>query len=84
MLSACCAVAGALDDLAPEPLDLVAAMSRKLSSSASPDSSCSLSIRSVFGRASGLPCSSKLRNSARRPFSSVVDPSSFSRRKPEM
>ena len=33
-----------------------AAMSRKLSSSASPASSCSLSMSSVFGRGSGLPC----------------------------
>ncbi len=37
----------------------------------------------MFGRGKGLPCSSKLRKSARRPFSSVVDPSSFSRWKPE-
>ena len=62
-----------------------AAMPRKLSSSASPASSCSLSISSVLGRGSGLPVvSSKLRNSARRPFSSVVVPSSFLRWKPEM
>ncbi len=54
-----------------------AAMVRKLSSSASPDSISSLSINRVFGRASGLPCSSKFRNRARRPFSRVVDPSSF-------
>ena len=49
MFSACAAVAGALDDLAAEALDLVGRpCSRKLSSSASPDSSCSLSIRSVL------------------------------------
>ncbi len=50
-----------------------AAMPRKLSSSASPASSCSLSISSVFGRGERVAGdSSKLRNSARRPFSSVV------------
>jgi len=38
----------------------------------------------VFGRGSGLPvASSKLRNSGRRPFSSVVVPSVFRRWKPE-
>jgi hypothetical protein len=46
-------VAGALHDFAAEAFNFVAAMPRKLSSSASPDSSCSLSISSVFGRASG-------------------------------
>jgi hypothetical protein len=49
-------VARALDDLAAEAFDLVGAMPRKLSSSASPASSCSLSISSVLGRGSGLPC----------------------------
>jgi len=62
------AVAGAFDDLAAETLDFAEAMLRKLSSSDSPDSSCSLSMRSVRGRASGLPCSSKLRNKASRPL----------------
>ncbi len=62
-----------------------AAMPRKLSSRASPASSCSLSMSSVLGRGSGLPVvSSKLRKRARRPFSNVVVPSSFFRWKPEM
>ena len=43
-------VAGALDDLAPKAVNLVGGHVRKLSSSASPDSSCSLSIRSVRAR----------------------------------
>ena len=61
-----------------------AAMSRNPVSSASPASSCSLSMSRVLGRGSGLPVvSSKFRKSARRPFSSVVLPSSFFRWKPE-
>ena len=66
------AVAGALDDLAAEAVDLVGGHVAEVVVQRSPDSSCSLSISRVRGRASGLPCSSKLRNSARRPFSSVV------------
>jgi hypothetical protein len=55
-------IAGALDDLAPETLDLVRGHGGKLLSSASPDSSCSLSMSRVRGRGSGSPCSSlKLR-----------------------
>ena len=53
-------------------------------SSASSESSCSLSMSSVRGQASRLPCSSKLRNSGRRPFTSVVEPSSLAREKPAM
>ena len=52
-------------------------------SSASPESSCSLSISSVRGRARGRPCSSKLRKSGRRPCSRLFEPSSRRRWNPE-
>ena len=53
-----------------------AAITRNLSSSASPDSNSSESISSVFGRGSGFPVtSSKFRNSASRPCSRVQPPS---------
>jgi hypothetical protein len=55
----------------------------RTASSASPLSSCSLSMSRVLGRGSGLPGSSKLRTSASRPCSKVLEPSSFVRRKPE-
>ena len=61
-----------------------AAASRKLLLRASPESSCSLSMSRVRGRARGLPCSSKLRKRARRPFTSDAEPSAFSRWNPEM
>ncbi len=41
-------------------------------------------MSSVRGRASGVPCSSKLRKREKRPFTSEVEPSSFSRWKPAM
>jgi hypothetical protein len=73
-------VPGAFDNVALERSISSAAIARKFSSSASPASSCSLSIRSVFGRGKGLPVtSSKLRKSAKRLFWSVVDPSGFFR-----
>ena len=59
------------------------AAARKFLSSASSESTCSLSMSSVWGRASAFPSSSKLRNSARRPLTSVAEPSSLSRKKPE-
>ena len=66
-------------------LERARAMSRKSSSSASPLSSCSLSIKSVLGRGSGLPCSSsKLRKMASRPCTKPSEPSAFFGRKPEM
>ena len=75
----------ALDDLPAETFDLhPTAMSRKSLSRASPDSSCSLSMRSVRGRARRLPFSSKLRKSSRRPaWLTRVSPSSPGRVKPE-
>ncbi len=73
------AVAGALDDLPPEALDLVGRHVAEVVVQRFAGFEL-LAVDQQRARArSGLPCSSKLRNSARRPFSSVVEPSSFSR-----
>jgi len=57
--------------LGPLFLEPVEALSRKFLSDASSESSCSLSISSVRGRPSGLPCSSKLGNGSNLPFGGV-------------
>ena len=85
MFSAWRAVAGALDDLAAEAFDLVGRHGAEVVvERIAGFELLAVDQQRVAGAASGLPCSSKLRNSARRPFSSVVEPSSFSRWKPEM
>ena len=60
-------VAGALDDLAAEALDLVRGHLAEARVQQLPDSSCSLSMSRVFGRGNGAPPSSKFRNSGSRP-----------------
>ena len=79
------AVAGALDDLAPEALDLVGGhVAEVVVERIAGFELLAVDQQRVGARPAGCRVSSKLRNSARRPFSSVVVPSSFSRWKPEM
>ena len=85
MFSACAGVAGALDDLAAEALDLVGGhVAEVVVERVAGFELLAVDQQRVRPRRADCRVSSKLRNRARRPFSSVVEPSSFLRWKPEM
>ena len=70
-------IARALDDLATEALDLVAGRFPKVLVEILAGLKLFAIDEQGAGRASLLPCSSKLRKSLSRPFSRLVEPSSF-------
>ena len=78
-------VAGALDDLAAEALDLVGGHGAEVVvERVAGFELLAVDQQRVGARERVAVVSSKLRKRARRPFSSVVVPSSFFRWKPEM
>ena len=85
MFSPARGIAGALDDLAAEALDLVGRHAAEIVvERVAGFELLAVDEQRVRARQRVAVVSSKLRNRARRPFSSVVVPSSFLRWKPEM
>ena len=78
------AVAGAFHDLAAESVDLVGGHFAEVVVEGVAGFDLLAVDQKRAGRGNGLPCSSKFRNSSRRPFTRFSVPSSFLRMKPEM